>query len=478
MAEKQQIITGVVVILIFMVIFYILIARPFARRKLPRHAVPERKRAETLQILECYPSSGLAWSKKTYPEQYAAANWKTSQFVGVDDFENERFLDIGGRAYSRRVLDNFSYTDPDAARPNLRVEYLPRAEAFAGRVIGSGLKPNFAYQLKLRGIYAADREAFERIGYVGRWRLPGRGTNYRDKSYEEFEDKHLVEAYILFDFMVTDPAGNVEKEFYLDSSLHVLWSYTAQRRPTPDDTHPARFSREGGDRQLYAHPRADLSPQRVYAESESNALARRNRPPVGRAFLPPGEYVAEIVLTEESFHGWGDCGFWATVMRVPVEFEVEDKPGPPPPAWLPSKPATPPFALTRAVTADIGKEVCTDDTLKGIATSSKATVTFAEGLRLPAGKRYLFVADIFSAGSHTWQIFTDNGTGVFDERPTYSIPSTGRKGWQRFEVEITAAVAGKPTRIGLVPTTRKGIFGVRGVSVREIISLEKPDGGV
>jgi hypothetical protein len=39
--------------------------------------------------------------------------------------------------------------------------------------------------------------------------------------------------------------------------------------------------------------------------------------------LPAGDYHAELVLTEESFHSRdNDGGYWATVYRCPVTFTV------------------------------------------------------------------------------------------------------------------------------------------------------------
>jgi hypothetical protein len=39
--------------------------------------------------------------------------------------------------------------------------------------------------------------------------------------------------------------------------------------------------------------------------------------------LPPGDYRAELVLTEESFHANAmDGGFWATVYRCPISFTI------------------------------------------------------------------------------------------------------------------------------------------------------------
>ena len=469
MADKYGVIAGILIILFIVGIVYSLLDDPFhilRAAKKPRIPIPKRDPAKPLQILERRPSAGLAWSKAVYPEQYKQDNMKVAPFVGLNDFPNERFLDIGGRAYSRAFNENFSYTDP-AKAPEVRIEYLAKAEALSGKIVGTGLKPNFAYQIKLRGMFT-DRDAFERIGYTGRWRMPGRGTNYTDEHYEKYENKHLVEAYILFDYAITDPAGNLDKDIYLDSSLHVLWNYSTQRGPQPDDVTPGDHVREGGDRRLYAHPRADLSPQFVYAESQQHFGQRDIRKPIGQAFLPPGPYTAEVVLTEESFHGFGDCGFWATVMAADLRFEIVDKPKPPPVEWLPSEPVVENLSLADAIVEDVAIETQTETELTGESETGRPTIAFARGVQLPTGKRYLLAADVLSAGNHTWQIYISNDGEEFPEKPTYTIPSSGRKGWQYFEIEITSAAAGRPAFIGIVPSTSKGKIGIRNVSLRAI----------
>ena len=467
----QRTMIGVIVIVLLAVIAALLFrANRAGQWRVTMPQAPKRHPTQSIQVLERFPSDGLVWSKTAYRGQYGPENLKTASFEGIDDFENERFLDIAGRAYSRKFLEHFSYTNPSAERPQVTVEYLARGEAFAGRVIGTGLKPNFAYQLKLRGRWE-DRAAFENIGRTGRWRLPGRGTNYTDKDYEAYEDKYLVEAYILFDFMVTDPFGNVDKEFYLDSSLHVLWNYNTQRSPSSLDSRPTIHTRAGTHRELYANPRVELSPHRIYAESEQkNRSSGNNRKPVGQAFLPPGHYTAELVLTEESFHGYGDCGFWATVMYAPVAFEVVDQPTPPFPSRARSAQVGEFFALDKADHIDIETTAVTPTAIEGSTESKKSAVILAEELQLPAGKRYLLIAEVLSEGNHMWQVFVrDSAEEFFFEKPDYRLASRGRKVWQRFEVEITSAVAGKRVRLKLAPSMAPGPVGIRNVAIHEIV---------
>lgn len=463
MSKKMIVLVAIGLLAIGVVIGYLLLPRVRPWVGAERFAIPKRKPSQPFRALERHPSAGLAWSKAQYPEQYRPENLKTEEFVvlKLTDREAERFMDVGGRGYSRAFLGSFSYTDPSAARPKVAIEYLARAETFVGRVKASGLKPNFAYQVKLRGKYTEDPEGFEGIGYTGRWRLPGRGTNYTDKDYQEYPYKERVEAYLLFDFVVTDSEGNAEKEFYADSTLHVLWNASTQRGPHRADGAQVPFFRANRRSEFYAHPHPDLRTQRLYAESEQHARGKDNRKPIGQAFLPPGEYKAEVVLTEESFHGYGDAGFWATVMSAPVEFEVTDKPRPGPAAENVSEVRLhAPLSLKGAAFSDIALSVHADDWIEGVATTNDSRIVFPEALELPPGRRYVFAAEIAVHGQHTWQLFIDVGEG-FEIRPTYSITTSGHSGWQRFEVEITSMVQGHPARFRLDPATLEGGIGVR-----------------
>lgn len=433
-----------------------------------RHTLPpKRSKTDPIRRFDRTPSGGLARSKVRYPAQYLPGNVKSSKFVGrkLLDREEERYLDVAGRAYSRQVLEGFSYTDPKAPkRPELVVEYLARAETFVGRIRGAGLKPNFAYQLKLWGNYRENPDGFEKIGYTGRWRLPGRGTNYKDKAYEEYPDKEAVEAYLLFDFFVTDEKGKVDKEFYADSSLHVLFNSSTQGSPKDADGCQMPIIRRESDRALYANPKVDLRMHRLYAESEQNMQGEKDhRQPIGQAFLPPGKYKAEVVMTEESFHGYGDAGFWATVMTAAVEFEVEDKERPQP-AEITGNLIGTPLSFAQAELIEIDATTHTAELVEGVATSDDPQIVFGKKHDFEPGKRHVFCVEVNAEGVHTWQLFVDLGDG-FELRPAYSFTTRGRSGWQRFEIEITSMVAGRSARLRLDPARQEGTIGARNAAL-------------
>jgi hypothetical protein len=236
---------------------------------------------------------------------------------GVDDPENERWCDIAGNFYSGSFVRQFSYAHARSGGPIVRVQISPCGPTLAGRIEAQGLKPNFAYQIKLRGDYAA-LENFEAIGWLGRWRLPGRGTNYSDEDYRNSPDKARVEAYILFDFLITDRNGRAVRDFALDSSLHVLWNADRQRRPDNEDALvPALVSAD--DPAVYSVPKSPRSVEFLWAERETSRYRRAG----DTIRLPAGRYRAFLVLTEESFHAVeADGGHWATVCELPIQFEV------------------------------------------------------------------------------------------------------------------------------------------------------------
>jgi len=237
--------------------------------------------------------------------------------AGRDCPGQERWCDAAGNFYSKAFFESFSYENPTEKGPAASVRIEKKAPTFRGRLEVRGLKPNFAYQMKLRGDFRF-RENFEAIGRLGRWRLPGKETNYSDDDYEEFPDKNQVEAYVLFDFFVTDKQGCAVRQFALDSSLHVLWNVFRQARGAPSKDVLAVIV-DASDPTVYLAPKRNASIELIWGEHESSRYRRSDR----AIRLPPGPYHAEFVLVEETFHSSdNDGGWWPTVFRLPVEFEI------------------------------------------------------------------------------------------------------------------------------------------------------------
>jgi hypothetical protein len=260
---------------------------------------------------------------------------------GIDDPHHERWADVAGNYYSRDFIRRFTYADVGAETPAVYVRYDREAPTFRGRLEARGLKPNFAYQIKLLGD-PAHMEAFNRLGYTGRWRLPLGGTNYTDQEYADFPDKSQVEAYLFFDFFVTDADGNAVREFSQDHSLHVLWNASRQYNEAAFESHLVPAVVDASSPATYVHPRRDTVTEYIYSEREHERYDGEH--PI---YLPAGDYSCFLILTEESFHSTdNNGGSWATVYKSSVTFTVTTPPAIPPPKKEPplpgSSPALPP----------------------------------------------------------------------------------------------------------------------------------------
>ena len=255
--------------------------------------------------------------RQTVSRRFMLGETNSQAMAGMDDPLNERWCDIAGNYYSGTFASAFSYERPCPRNPRVLIRIEPRSDTLRGRLEARWLKPNFAYQIKLRGIFA-DRRSFEAIGRIGRWRLPGRGTNYSDQDYLDYPDKASVEAYILFDYFVTDRYGNAIREFAADSSLHVLWNASRQGG-TPEMGDLYGVAVVADDPAVYTRPKREARAEWLWAEREHGRYQRRDE----LIRLPPGDYMAELVLTEESFHSSeSDGGYWATVYRCPISFTI------------------------------------------------------------------------------------------------------------------------------------------------------------
>jgi hypothetical protein len=252
---------------------------------------------------------------------------------------NFRWLDVADQPYGEAYRTSYNYT-----QATVSVTYVDADSTLHGTLTATNLKPNFSYQLKLVG--TSGTVANERIGLAGRWWQEEwngsewtNGQNLNDKgdgsSPNPNDDLYFLRrdipdptsptsltysytGYLVFDYFTTDEAGNATLAFQTDSSYHVLWK-TSQRAWTMDDgpLKPANFDADlstayddtGGD---------DWPSQTVSIFGEWERL------PVGGVYLQPGEYLAQMVLTEESFHGSGGtyAGSWAGAMSAEIPFAI------------------------------------------------------------------------------------------------------------------------------------------------------------
>ncbi len=218
-----------------------------------------------------------------------------------------RWMDIADNLYSDTYQSSFTYNQPLV---NLSY-YNQDHEMFRGVLTAHGLKPNFAYQIKLVGKPTDDgRVSNESIGYKGRWwrQKPNPG-NSNDAGYDANKNNpnYAFECYLMYDYFVTDESGNAVKTFGLDNSYHVLWKIS-QRNPRPNDSVPTRhIIKTTAANPAYGKDCGETAVE-LYAEWETG------RAVPGNARLDEGDYNVLFILTEESFHSSGLGGYWASAM--------------------------------------------------------------------------------------------------------------------------------------------------------------------
>jgi len=254
-----------------------------------------------------------------------------------------RWLDVNDQSYAESYRTSYDYT-----QANVQVGYLPDTTTLSGTLTVSNLKPNFAYQFKLVGDPNLDPVANEHIGLTGRWwqeewngtewangqnlnnKGDGSSPNPNDQVYSTRRDvsepssptgkKYRYTAYLPFDYFITDDNGNATMNFDVNSSYHVLWK-NSQRAHTEYD---------GPIKSTTFDPNiSSLAYDADYGESTVSIFGEWERLPVDKVFLPPGSYIANLILTEESFHGSGGtyAGNWAAVVGGEANFTISPIPG-------------------------------------------------------------------------------------------------------------------------------------------------------
>jgi hypothetical protein len=240
-----------------------------------------------------------------------------------------RWLDIADFEYSDSYQSAYSY-----AQASVTLTYEASSTTFSGSLTSTGLKPNFAYQMKLVG-YGSDSSdptnlwTNEQLGYAGRWwRAQPNPGNANDADYElhKTDPGYLYQGYLLFAYFVTDAQGTATTFFSADSSFHVLWvthdstgDGPGHRDRTANDgpvTYYDFTASDGVNPSAYDtnHGAAHVG---LYGEWEGGTRALP-----GQLVLPLGTYSCQFILTEESFHQSGLGGGWASVLGAPVQFEV------------------------------------------------------------------------------------------------------------------------------------------------------------
>jgi hypothetical protein len=259
-----------------------------------------------------------------------------------------RWLDVANQLYSEGYQTSYDYT-----QANVGVTYELTGEVLSGTLTATNLKPNFAYQLKLVGY--SDTVDNERIGLAGRWwqeewngtqwtngqnlnnKGDGSSPNPNDITYFSRRDTpdatspsglhYRYTGYLVFDYFITDENGNLVLPFETDSSYHVLWA-TNDSDGNDGTGHRDRTSSDGP--LVESTFDADLSTaypdtgEDDYTPKTVGVFGEWERLPVGGIYLQVGDYLAQMILTEESFHGSGGTlsGSWAGAMGADIQFSI------------------------------------------------------------------------------------------------------------------------------------------------------------
>lgn len=271
----------------------------------------------------------------------------SAQFADINSATTSsgfRWMDAADQIYSADYRNTYDYT-----QANVTIDFYTGAPILHGTLTGTGLKPNFAYQLKLVGRPEADPGGNERIGLTGRWwqeewsgtewangaNLNNKGDgsvpNPNDLVYYSRRDipdatspsgKHYrYTGYLVFDYFITDANGDIFLEFQVDNdSYHVLWK-TSQRPPGSNDG-PVKA-------RTFAVTLPDpvSAYETAYPETTVEIFGEWERLIPGGNALPEGTYRADWLLTEESFHGSGLAGWWAAAMGADAFFSLVSEPG-------------------------------------------------------------------------------------------------------------------------------------------------------
>ena len=307
--------------------------------------------------LTAIPESG--WSFSHWSDDYAGTNNPinitinankniTVHFtVYLEDLASptgdNRWLDVANQPYSAPYRDNFNYT-----QATVSVTYDTQGTTLTGTLQAVNLKPHFVYQMKLVGTpgnITHKNITNEKIGLAGRWwqeewngvawtngqnlnnKGNGSSPNPNDQVYYSRCNitnsssptglKYKFTGYLCFDYFITDGHGKATISFETGSCYHVLWK-TAQRTRVIDDG-PLKTTTFTANT---SSPAYDVN----YSEQTITIFGEWERLPMGNVPLSAGNYNAQLILTEESFHGDGGqyAGNWAGAMATTIQFITDE----------------------------------------------------------------------------------------------------------------------------------------------------------
>jgi hypothetical protein len=242
--------------------------------------------------------------------------WREAKerWMDMDDTRYHAFIRAFGTAGA------FSYR---AAQVTLTYDYKQRGGAFRGHIEARGLKPNFAYQIKLAGkpIYGkrgwaqfGDDYANAYLGYNGRWWDDAEQRNVTDAWYQSLyvnasdARRRTIFGYLFIGNFVTNENGDASHDFVSETPLHVTWQDKQKINLKHHDGGSWILQSTKPPYWGYGYAIAPRS-IRLWYEHEKGRPARVN--------LPPRKYNCRLLITEESFHAKDRAGGrWLTVLAT------------------------------------------------------------------------------------------------------------------------------------------------------------------
>jgi mannan endo-1,4-beta-mannosidase len=272
-----------------------------------------------------YDGNGVYYPADASTIALIEENASKMENLTLSNYADFRYKDIAQTTYAESYARTYLYRDAGVSVTFDNSCY----GNLTGHLSATGLKPNFAYQVKLTGkpeaLWGAggDDPSNERIGYAGRWWEVSPNPGNRDDAYYEAHQNdpgYVFQGYLVFDFFLTDGSGAAELDFTTDGSYHVLW-WVGQRAAGSCDS-PPKWATVGADP---ASPAYDVSA----GPTDVGVYAEIERLCAGETQLAPGFYRCGLGLAEESFHQSGpNEGTWAAAMTSnDMEFEVLPPPG-------------------------------------------------------------------------------------------------------------------------------------------------------
>ena len=258
----------------------------------------------------------------------AQADKRTLQLIPFHDPWKEaapRWLDIDDRRFHDFINKigtpwQFTYY---AGQVVLTYDYQQMGGVFRGHIEARGLKPNFAYQIKLCGKprygkrgwgQFGDDVSNENLGFQGRWwddtEQAGGWDDYYKSLYQSAAAprKHSMVGYLFAGDFVTDEMGNAAHDFAIEKPLHITWQ---DKQFTSWKDNEAGVFQVGSSKPPYIGygGAQEIRPIKLWYEHEYR------RPP--EVHLPSGLYNCRLLLTEESFHSSQAAGgHWLTVLAT------------------------------------------------------------------------------------------------------------------------------------------------------------------